>query len=152
MKFKARNGGLAVGIRNHILMFRSFIVSLVLMLIPTLITRFMGNEYYYVFLLPPILLLAISFLVLLAINTDEKSFRQLNKKDNIFEIKNGIIYKDRKEIKLVGEIKIYCYPGFLYIETSHSMFTVKNTDYLMGSRSELLKWASEHKIKVRTGY
>ena len=63
-----------------------------------------------------------------------------------------MIYKDGREIKLIRSIRIYRYKGFLYMETSHSMFVIRDTDYTQGSRSELIEWAKENGIPVRLGY
>ena len=63
-----------------------------------------------------------------------------------------MIYKDGREIKLIRSIRIYRYKGFLYMETSHAMFVIRDTDYTQGSRSELIEWAKENGIPVRLGY
>lgn len=64
-----------------------------------------------------------------------------------FKSRNG-----GKELKLIRSIRIYRYRGFLYTETSHSMFVIKDTDYTMRSRDELIGWARENGIPVRFGY
>ena len=38
------------------------------------------------------------------------------------------------------------------METSHSMFVIRDTDYTEGSRSELIEWATQNGIPVRLGY
>ena len=103
-------------------------------------------------LLLPALLLLLSFLVLLFERYDENVFLQGERKDHTFRIEDGLIYKDGKEIKLIQSIRIYRYRGFLYMETSHSMFVIKDTDYTDGSRDELIEWARENGIPVRLGY
>ena len=147
MKFKARNGGKAIAIHNHIRMFRAFAVTLPLCLILTVIVPSL-----FLSLLLPAGLLLLSFLVLLFERYDENVFLQGEKKDHTFRIKDGLIYKDGKEIKLIHSIRIYRYRGFLYMETSHSMFVIKDTDYTVGSRKELIDWARENGIPVRLGY
>ena len=62
------------------------------------------------------------------------------------------MYKNKKEMKLVKSIKIYQYKRFLYMETSHSMFVIKDTDYVVGSREEFISWARENGIPVLYGY
>ena len=47
MKFKGRNGGMALAIRNHIMMFRAFVITLLITLVPTII--FICIKYYYSF-------------------------------------------------------------------------------------------------------
>ena len=147
MKFKARNGGKAIAIHNHIRMFRAFAVTLPLCLILTVIVPSL-----FLSLLLPAGLLLLSFLVLLFEKYDENVFLQGEKKDHTFRIKDGLIYKDGKEIKLIRSIRIYRYRGFLYMETSHSMFVIMDTDYTVGSRDELIGWARENGIPVRLGY
>ena len=147
MKFKARNGGKAIAIHNHIRMFRAFAVTLPLCLILTIIF-----PPLFLSLLLPAGLLLLSFLVLLFERYDENVFLQGERKDHTFRIKDGLIYKDGKEIKLIRSIRIYRYRGFLYMETSHSMFVIMDTDYTVGSRDELIGWARENGIPVRLGY
>lgn len=147
MKFKARNGGKAIAIHNHIRVFRAFAVTLPLCLILTVIVPSL-----FLSLLLPASLLLLSFLVLLFERYDENVFLQGERKDHTFRIEDGLIYKDGKEIKLIRSIRIYCYRGFLYMETSHSMFVIMDTDYMVGSRDELIGWAKENGIPVRLGY
>lgn len=147
MKFKARNGGKAIAIHNHIRMFRAFAVTLPLCLILTVIVPSL-----FLSLLLPALLLLLSFLVLLFERYDENVFLQGERKDHTFRIEDGLIYKDGKEIKLIRSIRIFRYRGFLYMETSHSMFVIMDTDYTVGSRDELIGWARENGIPVRLGY
>ena len=147
MKFKARNGGKAIAIHNHIRMFRAFAVTLPLCLILTVIVPSL-----FLSLVLPAGLLLLSFLVLLFERYDENVFLQGERKDHTFRIEDGLIYKDGKEIKLIRSIGIYRYRGFLYMETSHSMFVIRDTDYTVGSRKELIDWARENGIPVRLGY
>lgn len=147
MKFKARNGGKAIAIHNHIRVFRAFAVTLPLCLILTVIVPSL-----FLSLLLPAGLLLLSFLVLLFEKYDENVFLQGERKDHTFRIEDGLIYKDGKEIKLIRSIRIYRYRGFLYMETSHSMFVIMDTDYTVGSRDELIGWARENGIPVRLGY
>ena len=147
MKFKARNGGTAIAIHNHIRVFRAFAVTLPLCLILTVIVPSL-----FLSMLLPALLLLLSFLVLLFERYDENVFLQGERKDHTFRIEDGLIYKDGKEIKLIRSIRIYRYRGFLYMETSHSMFVIMDTDYTVGSRDELIGWAKENGIPVRLGY
>lgn len=147
MKFKARNGGKAIAIHNHIRVFRAFAVTLPLCLILTAILPSL-----FLSLLLPAGLLLLSFLVLLFERYDENVFLQGERKDHTFRIEDGLIYKDGKEIKLIRSIRIYRYRGFLYMETSHSMFVIMDTDYTVGSRDELIGWAKENGIPVRLGY
>lgn len=147
MKFKARNGGKAIAIHNHIRMFRAFAVTLPLCLILTVLVPFL-----FLSLLLPAGLLLLSFLVLLFEKYDENVFLQGERKDHTFRIEDGLIYKDGKEIKLIRSIRFYRYRGFLYMETSHSMFVIMDTDYTVGSRDELIGWARENGIPVCLGY
>ena len=152
MKFKARNGGMAIAIRNHIVCVRILACALPISIIPTIVLFLQKEPFFWVFLLFPAFFLILSFAVLLGIHYDEKVFLQGTKKDHIFEIKDGTIYKDGKEIRLAHCIKLYRYKGFLYMETSHSMFTVKDNDYFFGSRTDLISWAKSNGIKVAIGY
>ena len=104
------------------------------------------------FLIIPLMSLVLSFAVLLFIKYDENVFLSLEKKDHIFEIKDNHLFKDGKEIKLVKSIKMYRYKSFLYMETSHSMFIIKDADFIIGDRESLLKWATVSGIKVKIGY
>lgn len=152
MKFKGRNGGLAGELRNHILMMRMFVVSLIVCMIPTIILLCAKNPYFYVFLIMPALSLFLAFFVFAFVKYDETVFLSGQRKDHVFEIKNNTLYKNGKEIKLIQAIKIYRYKGFLYMETSHSMFVIKDADYVDGSREALITWAKGKGIKVRCGY
>ena len=73
-------------------------------------------------------------------------------KDHLFEVKNDSLFKDGKEIKLIRSVKIYRYKKFLYMETSHSMFTVNNTDFVSGDRDSFLSWAKSCDIRILRGY
>lgn len=142
--FKARNGGAAIAVRNHILIFRAFAVTLLFCVIPAFFLP-------WILLLPAFLLL-LSFLVLLFWKYDENTFLEGAKKNHTFRIRDGVIFKDGKELRLIRSIRIYRYRGFLYMETSHSMFVIRDTDYTEGSRDELIGWARENGIPVRLGY
>ena len=152
MKFKGRNGGMAIAIRNHIMLFRVFVISLLISIIPIMFFIFAHNPYFWIFLIIPLMSFVLSFAVLLFIKHDENVFLSLEKKDHVFEIKDNRLSKDGKEIKLVKSIKIYRYKNFLYMETSHSMFIIKDTDFIIGDRESLLKWATVSGIKVKIGY
>ena len=138
MKFKGKNGGMAVAIRNHIMLFRVFVISLLISTIPIMVFICAHNPYFWIFLIIPLMSFVLSFAVLLFIKYDENVFLSLEKKDHVFEIKDNRLFKDGKEIKLVKSIKIYRYKNFLYVETSHSMFIIKNTDFIIGDRESLL--------------
>ena len=152
MKFKGRNGGMAIAIRNHIMLFRMFVISLLISIIPIIVFICAHNPYFWIFLIIPLMSFVVSFAVFLAIKYDENVFLSLEKKDHVFEIKDNSLSKDGKEIKLVKFIKIYRYKNFLYMETSHSMFIIKDTDFIIGDRESLLKWATVSGIKVKIGY
>ena len=152
MKFKGRNGGMAVAIRNHIMLFRVFVISLLISIIPIMVFICAHNPYFWIFLIIPLMSFVLSLAVLLFIKYDENVFLSLEKKDHVFEIKDNRLSKDGKEIKLVKFIKIYRYKNFLYMETSHSMFIIKDTDFIIGDRESLLKWATVSGIKVKIGY
>ena len=152
MKFKGRNGGMAIELRNHIMLFRAFIVSLLIFSVPTIVFICTRNSYFWVFLIMPLMFLVLSFAVFLFIKYDDKVFLSLSKKDHIFEIKGNQFFKDGKEIKLIKDIKIYRYMHFLYMETSRSMYVIKDTDFKIGDRESFLKWATALGIKVKIGY
>ena len=98
------------------------------------------------------MLLIVSFAVFIPVKYDEKVFLSGVKKDHVFEIKNGVLYKDGKEIKSLKSVKIYRYKRFLYIETSRTAFTVENADFVSGDRESFLEWARAFRIKVILGY
>ena len=152
MKFKGRNGGMALAVRNHIMMFRAFLISFLVFLIPTIIFIFISNPYFWVFMILPFLCLVISFAVFLFAKHDENVFLSQEKKDHIFEIKNDSLFKDGKEIKLINSIKIYRYKNFLYMETSHSMFVIQNTDFILSNREDFLDWAKSCHVSIKLGY
>ncbi len=152
MTFKGRNGGMAVALRNHIMLFRAFVISLLIFIVPVIVFICAHNPYFWIFLIIPSMSLVLSFAVLLFIKYDENVFLSLEKKDHIFEIKYNHLFKDGKEIKLIKSIKIYRYKNFLYMETSHSMFSIKDADFIIGDRESLLKWATDSGIKVKIGY
>ena len=152
MKFKGRNGGMAMAIHNHIMLFRAFVITFLITLVPSAVLVCIKNPYFWVFLILPLMLLLISFAVFFCSKYDERIFLSSVKKDHIFEIKNNSIFKDGSEIKLVKSIKIYRYKKFLYIETSHSMFVIKNTDFISGDRESFLNWARSRNMRVVRGY
>ena len=152
MKFKGRNCGMAIAIRNHIMLFRVFVISLLISFIPIMFSICAHNPYFWIFLIIPLMSFVLSFAVFLFIKYDENVFLSLEKKDHVFEIKDNRLSKDGKEIKLVKSIKIYRYKNFLYMETSHSMFIIKDADFIIGDRESLLKWATVSGIKVKIGY
>ena len=98
------------------------------------------------------MLLAISYIVFFFSKHDDRVFLSNQKKDHIFEIKNNALFKDGKEIKLIQSLKIYRYKKFLYMETSHSMFVIKNTDFILGDRESFLSWAKSFDIRILCGY
>ena len=152
MKFKGRNGGMALAIRYHIMLFRAFVITLLITLIPTIFFICIKNPYFWVFLILPLMLLAISYIVFFFSKYDDRVFLSNLKKDHIFEIKNNSLFKDGKEIKLIKSVKIYRYKKFLYMETSHSMFVIKNTDFISGDRESFLSWAKSFDIRILCGY
>ena len=152
MKFKGRNGGMALAIRNHIMLFRAFVITLLITLVPTIIFVCINNSYFWVFLILPLMLLTISYIVFFFSIHDDRGFLSNQKKDHIFEIKNNLLFKDGKEIKLIKSVKIYRYKKFLYMETSHSMFVIQNTDFISGDRDNFLIWAKSCDIRILCGY
>ena len=152
MKFKGRNGGMAVAIRNHIMLFRAFVITLLITLVPTIIFVCINNSYFWVFLILPLMLLTISYIVFFFSKHDDCVFLSNQKKDHIFEVKNNSLFKDGKEIKLIKSVKIYRYKKFLYMETSHSMFVIQNTDFISGDRDDFLIWAKSCDIRILCGY
>ena len=90
--------------------------------------------------------------VFLFIKYDENVFLEGTQKDHLFEIKNNCLFKDGKEMKMIQSVKIYRYKGFLYMETSHSMFVIKDTDFLIGDRNSFLDWAKLSHIRILRGY
>lgn len=152
MKFKGRNGGLALAIRNHIMLFRAFVITLLITLVPTIIFVCINNSYFWVFLILPLMLLTISCVVFFFSKYDEQVFLSNQKKVHIFEVKNNSLFKDGKEIKLIKSVKIYRYKKFLYMETSHSMFVIQNTDFISGDRDNFLIWAKSCDIRILCGY
>ena len=151
MKFNGKNGGLAMAIRNHIMMFRAFLISFLVFLIPTIIFICISNPYFWVFLIMPLMFLIISFTLFMFLKYDEKVFLSQDKKEQVFEIKDDCFFQDGK-IKSIKSIKIYCYKNFLYMETANSMYIIKNTDFILGNREDFLKWAKSLGIRVIFGY
>ena len=152
MKFKGRNGGMALAIRNHIMLFRAFVITLLITLVPTIIFICINNSYFWVFLILPLMLLTISCVVFFFSKYDDRVFLSNQEKDHIFEVKNNSLFKDGKEIKLIKSVKIYRYKKFLYMETSHSMFVIQNTDFISGDRDNFLIWAKSCDIHILCGY
>ena len=152
MKFKGRNGGFAVAMHNHIVLFRAFVITLLIALIPTIIFICINNSYFWVFLILPVALLTISYAVFFFSKYDDRVFLSNLKKDHMFEIKNNSFLKDGKEIKLIQSVKIYRYKKFLYMETSHSMFVIQDADYISGDRESFLSWAKSCNIRIVCGY
>ena len=152
MKFKGRNGGMAVAIRNHIMLFRAFAITLLITLVPTIIFVCINNSYFWVFLILPLMLLTLSYVVFFFSKYDDRVFLSNQMKDHIFEVKNNSLFIDCKEIKLMQSVKIYRYKKFLYMETSHSMFVIRNTDFISGDRDNFLIWAKSCDIHILCGY
>ena len=55
MKFKGRNGGMAIAIRNHIMLFRVFVISLLISIIPIMFFICAHNPYFWIFLIIPLM-------------------------------------------------------------------------------------------------
>ena len=152
MKFHGRNGGFACAVRNHIMLMRCFLISFLILLIPTVVFLCIRNRYFYVFMIMPAFFLLLSFAVLLFRRYDERVFLSYQKKEHLFEVSNGRLYKDNNEIKRLSAVTVYRYRHFLYFETSRTMFTVRDTDYLEGGRDDFLAFARENGIRVVRGY
>ena len=152
MKFKGRNGGMAVAIRNHIMLFRAFVITLLITLVPTIIFLCINNSYFWIFLILPLMLLTLSCVVFFFSKYDDRVFLSNQEKDHIFEVKNNSLFKDGKQIKLIKSVKMYRYKKFLYMETSHSMFVIQNTDFISGDRDNFLIWAKSCDIRILCGY
>ena len=84
MKFKGRNGGMALAIRNHIMLFRAFVITLLITLVPTIIFICINNSYFWVFLILPLMLLTLSYVVFFFSKYDDdeaiKAKEEANKK------------------------------------------------------------------------
>lgn len=143
---------MAVAMRNHIMLFRAFVISLLVAIVPTTIFVCLNNSYFWIFLILPLMLLAISYGVFFFSKRDDRVFLSDLKKDHLFEVKNNSLFKDGKEIKLIQSVKIYRYKKFLYMETSHSMFIIKNTDFISGDRESFLSWAKSCDMRILRGY
>ena len=94
MKFKGRNGGMAIEIRNHIMLFRAFVITLPITLVPTIIFICINNSYFWVFLITPLMLLTLSYVVFFFSKSDDRVFLINQKKDHIFEVKNNSLFKE----------------------------------------------------------
>lgn len=152
ISFIGRNDGLAIGMRNHINLFIVFIFSFMIWIVPGVIFLILEKYEVLLFLIFPLFFLILSYVIFLFVNTDDKIFLQGQKKSHNFFIKDNIIYKDNKEIKLINSIKIYRYKHFLFMNTSHSMFIIKNGDYNVGDREKFIAWAKNNKIKCKKGF
>ena len=152
MKFKGRNGGMAVAMHNHMTLFRAFLITSLMAPVPTVIFIGIDNPYFWTFFILPLMLLVISYVVFFFSKYDDQVFLSNQKKEHIFEVKNNTLFKDGKEMKLIQSVKIYRYKKFLYIETSHSMFVIKNTDFISGDRESFLSWAKSCDIRILRGY
>lgn len=127
----------AIAIYGNIKMAPYFIGSLIvscLTLIPTFI--FGIYELAFIFLLPA--LLGIVMITQYIVNCSSKNFLEGEKVKHTFCLKNGIFYKDGKEMKNVSDIRLYKFRKFLFIETKKSYYRIPNEDYTSGSREEFL--------------
>ena len=152
MKFKGRNGGMAMAIRNHILLFKAFLITLFITLVPTIVFICISNPYFWVFLILPFMLFVFSYAAFFLSKYDDRVFLRNQKKEHILEVKNNTLFKDGVEIKRIQSVKIYHYKKFLYMETSHSFFVIKNTDFMSGDRESFLSWAKSRDIRILRGY
>lgn len=111
----------------------SFIISL-FFLIPTFV--FHIYELLYIFIFPV-------FMIILTIlqyflNSSDKAYLKNTKTKHNFCLDNGIFYKDEKEIRNKDGIRIYKFKHFLFLELKKSYYRIMDSDYLTGSREELL--------------
>ena len=82
MKFKGRNGGMAVAIRNHIMLFRVFVISLLISIIPIMFFICAHNPYFWIFLIIPLMSFVLSFAVFLFIKYDENVFLSCDRRQS----------------------------------------------------------------------
>ena len=111
----------------------SFIVSL-LSLIPLFIFKI--YELLYIFILPGLLLFIIVFQYV--INSNYKNYLKGSKTKHIFCLEDGTLYKDKKEIKSISDIRLYKFRRFLFLELKQSYYRIMNEDFISGSREEFL--------------
>ncbi len=113
------------------------IISLIVscfILIPTLIFHIYALLAFFLF---PVLLF-IFMIMQYTINFKKKDINQ----KHIFCLKDGMLYKDGKEMKYISNIKLYKFKKYLFIEWEKIFYRIKNEDYIMGSRDEFLSYIS----------
>lgn len=111
----------------------SFIISL-LFIVPAFVYRI--YELLYIFIFPVFMIILIILQYFL--NSNYKTYLKGIKTKHNFCLDSGILYKDGKEIRNKDDIRIYKFKHFLFLELKKSYYRIMDSDYLTGSREELL--------------
>lgn len=135
--FNGYNDVAALAARNRKVYLRIALYSL-LLVIPFTVIGIVRAEYLcflsWVFPLFFIFLCIFTF-----VKYDNEVFLKGTRKKHLFKVENQKIYKDGKEIKQVGKIRLYKCKNYLCMKTSGSFFRIPDEEYVLGSRTELLQ-------------
>lgn len=150
--FYGYNDGQALAIQSRRNLVRVALYSLILV-IPFTVIGIITSEYLWLLCwIFPCLFFVLAIANFLFVKYNDEVFLKGVKTKHRFQVENGKIYKDGKEIKRVDKIKVYPYKNSLFMETSHSFFRIPDGEYQVGSRQELLQIMTinrNHTIKLR---
>lgn len=111
----------------------SFIISL-LFIVPAFVYRIYELLYIFIF---PVFMIILTILQYF-LNSNYKTYLKGIKTKHNFCLDSGILYKDGKEIRNKDDIRIYKFKHFLFLKLKKSYYRIMDSDYLTGSREELL--------------
>lgn len=132
------NDGKAMAIYHSLLILPALIVTSLISLV-CIVPVIIFKIYWLllVFILPIILTLVI-ILNFATIKYNDMVYLSGSVTKHTFELSNGVLFKDGKEIKRMKPIKIRIFKNFIFLELSRSYYRIENNEYIEGSRETFL--------------
>ena len=127
---------------------RAFFVTLPIALIPAVLFTILGNFFVLFALVFPFAFLLLAYVQFAFVRYNTKVFLSGSKQVHNFEIEDAKLLRNKTQIKVLENIKIFRYKKFLFMVTAKTYYVIKNEDYLEGCREEFISWAKGNSIRV----
>ena len=149
--FYGYTDGKAMQIHNFLNLFIPTAITVIISLLLTIFSIII-KEYYIVFVwIIPVILIFTIILDFLMIKYNNSIFLKYSRKKHIFQIENGMFFKNGKCIN-INKVKIYKFKKYIFIEFLKSYCRVSNDDFVGLTREEFLSLFNINKITHRAKF
>ncbi len=149
ISFYGYNDGKAITIHNSISLFWPTIISFLIASIMTVFSIAFSNYFLLVIWGLPLLFVIIFLINIAFTKYNNNVFLDGKRKKHTFRLKDGILFKDGKEIKSVNKIRLYKFKKFIFLELKNSYYRISNEDFIAVSRNDFLTKIKYNKLTHR---